>query len=72
MGATAGGLAAILAVHFANSQWWSHDLLFGVTVIDPRLDSAIVGVLGVVGIAGCGLPTWRALMVDPAFALREE
>jgi ABC-type lipoprotein release transport system permease subunit len=45
-------------------------LLFGVTVADPGVLAAVVGVLALVALAAALLPAMRASRVDPASALR--
>lgn len=45
--------------------------LYGVSALDPEVLSAVVAVLGVVALAACVVPAWRALQVDPMIVLSE-
>lgn len=47
-------------------------LLFNVSSLDPITYSSVVVLLTVVSVIACGVPSWRALHVDPAQALRSE
>ena len=47
-------------------------LLAGVSPADPLTFAAVVGLVGVLTIAGSALPAWRALRVNPITALRSE
>jgi len=44
----------------------------GVTAGDPLIFVGALGLLGIVTVAACGLPAWRASRVDPANALRQD
>jgi len=47
-------------------------LLFGVQPTDPATYMAMATGLGLVAIAACCIPAWRAMRIDPAAALRYE
>ncbi|HWW88663.1 MAG TPA: ABC transporter permease [Vicinamibacterales bacterium] len=47
-------------------------LLFGVQPRDPRVISAVVAVVGTVGLLSCLIAAWQGLHIDAASALREE
>lgn len=61
------GLAGALAIgRLIGSQ------LYGVGGADPRVLAGVVAVLGLVALAACLIPSWRALRVAPMEALRNE
>jgi predicted permease len=65
-GAALGVLAALGTTRYLAS------LLYGVQPVDPLTFAAVVLLLGVVALAACLLPAWRAMRVDPMVALRHE
>ncbi|HEX4311203.1 MAG TPA: ABC transporter permease [Acidobacteriaceae bacterium] len=71
-GVIGGSLLAAAILRVVGSQWWSHEMLFGVSWTDPRLIAPMVAVLGAVAVAGCLLPAWQATRIEPAHALRDE
>ncbi|MFC4820245.1 ABC transporter permease [Dokdonella ginsengisoli] len=61
------GLAGALAIgQLIGSQ------LYGVGSADPRVLAGVVAVLGLVALAACLIPSWRALRVAPMDALRND
>jgi predicted permease len=60
------GIAGALALRRAIASQ-----LYGIEATDPRVYLAVVAVLGVVALAACWLPAWRASRVNPAVALVE-
>jgi len=71
-GVAAGAVVVAVALRVVNSSDWAHELLFGVSWSDPRMLLPMAAVLGAVALCGCLLPTWRAMRIDPARALRDE
>jgi ABC-type antimicrobial peptide transport system permease subunit len=65
------GLAIGLAAAFAASRLLG-SLLFEVKPTDPVTYLAVAVILGVVALAACWVPAWRATRVDPLVALRQE
>ena len=65
-GLTLGAGAALLLTRLLSS------LLFGVRPTDPISYGVAVVVLGLVTLAACYLPGWRAVRLDPLAALRHE
>jgi predicted permease len=47
-------------------------LLFGVAAYDPAAFLAAPALLGLVALAACSIPGWRAARVDPVVALRQD
>ena len=66
IGVVAGGLGAY-ALGGALSS-----LIFGVSAADPVTFIAVAGLLGIVALAACIIPAWRATLVQPVEALRSE
>jgi len=52
--------------------WVMRSLLFEVSATDPGTFFGMIVLLGVVGLAACWVPAWRAMRVDPMVALRYE
>lgn len=46
--------------------------LYDVSPTDPRVLGVVAALLGLVAIAACAIPTWRAARVSPLEALRDE
>ena len=65
------GLAIGLAAAVAASRLLG-SLLFEVKPTDPLTYLAVSAILGVVALAACYVPAWRATRVDPLVALRQE
>ena len=65
------GLAIGLAAAVAASRLLG-SLLFEVKPTDPLTYAAVAAILGVVALAACYIPAWRATRVDPLVALRQE
>jgi putative ABC transport system permease protein len=61
------GMGASFAVTGELSQ-----LLFQTGPVDPVIFAGAVALLGVIGIAACLLPAWRASQLDPRAALNTE
>lgn len=47
-------------------------LLFGISRLDPVTYLGVIGLLGAVSVIACGLPAWRAALVDPSITLRAQ
>lgn len=45
--------------------------LYGIEAVDPGVISVVALLLGVVAMAACAVPGWRAASIDPASALHE-
>ncbi len=71
MGLVAAGLAVGGAASFWATRMMSN-LLYEVSPTDPETYVAVCVVLALVAIAACGIPTLRAVRVDPLVALRSE
>jgi putative ABC transport system permease protein len=65
------GLAIGLAAAFAASSLLA-SLLFEVKPTDLVTYLGVAAILGVVALAACCIPAWRATRVDPLVALRQE
>jgi putative ABC transport system permease protein len=46
--------------------------LYEVRATDPATYAAVAGALALTGFAACLIPAWRAMRVNPIFALRNE
>jgi ABC-type antimicrobial peptide transport system permease subunit len=66
LGSAAGIVTAALTTRLLAS------VLYGVKPLDPVTFVSAAVLLAGVGLAACLLPTWRAMRVDPAVALRYE
>jgi putative ABC transport system permease protein len=66
LGIAVGFFAALALGQFVQT------LLFGVGPFDPATFAAIAVLLGLVALAACLVPAWRATRVDPVIALRAE
>jgi len=71
-GVSLGAIVALAVSRALQAKPWWHDLLFGVTWFEPATYSLMLLALGVVSIAACLVPTWRAVRVDPMCVLRDE
>lgn len=65
LGLAAGLVASVGAVRVIRS------LLFGVQPADPTVLAMVAALLGIVAVAACVLPAYRATRVDPTEALTE-
>jgi ABC-type antimicrobial peptide transport system permease subunit len=45
---------------------------YGVRPLDPMVISGVTVLLGMIAVAACALPAWRAVQVDPVAVLKEE
>jgi hypothetical protein len=63
------GVAAGVAAHVAAGSWIS-SLLFDVAIPDAFSIAAALGLLAALSVASAGLPALRAVIADPATALR--
>jgi ABC-type antimicrobial peptide transport system permease subunit len=59
-----GLLGAFLATRLLSSQ------LYGISAFDPLTYVAVVGVMTLVVVLACWVPTRRATRIDPLIALR--
>jgi ABC-type antimicrobial peptide transport system permease subunit len=66
LGLLAGAAAALAGTRLLRG------FVFGVTTADPATYLAVAALLGVVSLAACAVPAWRAARVDPLRALRSE
>jgi ABC-type antimicrobial peptide transport system permease subunit len=66
IGIAAGIVGALLATRVLQT------LLFGVTPTDPVTFAGVAVLVGVLTLAACALPAWRAAGIDPMEALRHE
>jgi putative ABC transport system permease protein len=64
------GLAIGLAGAFALGRTLS-SLVFGIPATDPATFASVAVLLGLVALAACALPAWRATRVQPTEALAE-
>jgi putative ABC transport system permease protein len=72
-GAVSVGLGLALGVALALAAGrLLQDMLFGVTPSDPLVLTGVVSVMATVALAACIAPSRRALLVEPAMALRSE
>ena len=71
-GALVGGSIAAVVLRLIDTSDWAHQLLFGVSWVDPQTMGGIAAAFGLVALCGCLLPTWRATRIDPARVLRDE
>ncbi len=65
-GLASGVLVALGATRYLESS------LYAVSPTDPVTFAVVVGVLLLVALAAQGVPTIRAIRVDPAIALRQD
>jgi putative ABC transport system permease protein len=65
------GVVLGLALSLAMTRFLS-SLLFGILPTDPATYAVVAVVLSVVAVAASYLPSRRALLVNPAVALRHE
>jgi len=66
LGAAVGLAVSLVVARFLRG------LLFGIAAYDPAAFLAAPAVLGLVAVAACAVPAWRAARVDPVVALRQE
>ncbi|HEX4227217.1 MAG TPA: ABC transporter permease [Bryobacteraceae bacterium] len=66
IGILAGLLGSFLLLRFIQSQTW------GVSTYDPITLGSVAGILIVIGLAACYVPSMAATRVDPARTLRSE
>lgn len=67
----AWGLALGFAGALATTRL-VESMLFGVKATDMSTFVMMAAAVGVIAIAACGIPAWRATRVDPLEALRQE
>jgi ABC-type antimicrobial peptide transport system permease subunit len=72
VGLSLGSAVALAASRSLQASDWWRPLLFGVSWFEPQTYFALLAVLGIVSLAACLLPTWRAMGVDPVRVLRDE
>jgi ABC-type antimicrobial peptide transport system permease subunit len=65
-----GGLGAGCAAGFALVRA-AQDILYAVSISDPYLSAVAAAGVSLTGLVASLIPTFRALHVDPAQALRE-
>jgi putative ABC transport system permease protein len=46
--------------------------IYGVRPLDPLVIAGVTALLGMIALAACALPAWRAVQVDPVAVLKEE
>ncbi|MGA8025623.1 MAG: FtsX-like permease family protein, partial [Bryobacteraceae bacterium] len=66
VGVGAGLVVAFILMRLMKSQ------IYGVTSYDPITLLGVMGILALVGVAACYLPSRRATRVDPTISLRYE
>jgi len=66
LGVACGIVGAVALSHFLTS------FLYGVSPFDITTFGAVSALLGVVSLAACFVPAWRAAGVDPMVVLRSE
>jgi ABC-type antimicrobial peptide transport system permease subunit len=66
---TVAGLAIGLILALVSTRFLK-STLFGVTTTDALTYATVAVLLGVVALAACWIPAWRAMRVDPMVALR--
>jgi ABC-type lipoprotein release transport system permease subunit len=71
MALTTAGIAVGLGGAVAGGRA-IETLLFGVTPLDPVTYAGVVVMLVVVALMSSSVPAWRAVLVNPATALRQE
>lgn len=64
------GLVTGIAAAFAMARVL-RGLLFGVGATDPTVLLGVIALIGLVALAACALPAWRAARVDPLIAMRD-
>lgn len=69
LAAIGGGAGLVIALVATRAM---RSLLYGVSPADPATLLGVVAVLGMVAVAACCVPAWRASRVDPATTLRSE
>ena len=70
IGAAAGIGVAVTAAWLAAP--WLTDVLYGVAPSDMKTLAATTTVLTVVGLAACAIPAWRAALLSPMAAIRDD
>jgi ABC-type antimicrobial peptide transport system permease subunit len=66
IGISAGLICSLFATQFISSLIW------GVSPFDPVSFAIVAVVLGLIGLAACARPAWRASRIDPMVVLRHE
>ena len=66
LGAAGGLVLSLVVARFLRG------LLFGIAAYDPAAFLGAPALLGLVALAACTIPAWRAARVDPVVALRQE
>jgi macrolide transport system ATP-binding/permease protein len=68
---TATGIALGLAFTFVVTQVLS-SLLYDVSAIDPLTFAVVVSLLSSIALLACSVPAYKAMKVDPSYALRSK